>query len=44
MLTDARYQQREPSDPNSAFAKGTQQSLMDYTRIITREGLMRQPR
>jgi polyphosphate kinase len=44
MLTDARYQQRESSDPTSAFAKGTQQSLMDYTRIITREGLMRQPR
>lgn len=42
MLPDGRYRQRRPpEDANSPFAQGTQASLMEYTRLITRQGMMR---
>jgi polyphosphate kinase len=41
-LPDGRYRQRRPpEDESSPFAQGTQVSLMEYTRMITRQGMMR---
>lgn len=41
MLPDACYRLRRAEDATSAFAQGTHQALMEYTRIITKQGLMR---
>lgn len=40
MLPDGRYRQRRPpEDEASPFAQGTQASLMEYTKMITRQGM-----
>jgi polyphosphate kinase len=45
MLPDSRYRQRRPpDDASSAFAEGTHVSLMEYTKLITKQSLVRSPR
>jgi polyphosphate kinase len=41
MLPDGRYRQRRPpnEDETSAFAQGTHVSLMQYTRLVTKQGM-----
>ena len=44
MLPDASYRKRVPEDPNSPFALGTHLSLMEYTRVITKQSMIRATR
>jgi polyphosphate kinase len=42
MLPDGRYRQRRPpAEEGSLLAQGTHKALMDYTRLITKQGLLR---
>lgn len=44
MQPDASYRRRIPEDPNSPFALGTHLSLMEYTRVTTKQSLIRAAR
>ncbi len=45
MLPDGRYRQRcPPGDEASLLAQGTHKALMEYTRLLTKQGLLRPPR
>lgn len=44
MQPDGRYRLRRVEDASSAFDQGTHQALMEYTTVITRQGLLRSGR